>query len=829
VSDFRRIQVIVCALVGTAVFPNWDALAQCADPLTPEKSGDADFEVDWWLYPTVADAVASPSLRRDLFIDLWGLDGDDGEEFFFDQDGDPCPSSVAYESNNCASRRLLNSAIFLEYVQRFGLPGPENTWRVFTDAIDDMDFDHGCDKKAESDALGFMDFYSSGVFQHGIYRRTAIIAHEAWHIATNKWHCGDVYWDPLTLTARFVPDCVCPESATCDPTWDFGGAYRSTAEFIMQALQAPQLHLPAVVRATALNDANFVLNHRFAEHPGFNLDLDQYDTFSLDEFDFEFDSGTIRLAVFPRGMGSSVPVVDLVGVSASEAPGGDESAQFSSLRLGYIRMGFENGHNLTWKEPEFFTVVTTWWSGLFDQFIASTPDSRPDGIVQAMTDVRFAHSAMGDAVGALQITTRELVDGAAIGPSRVFTQPDTYNGTWDLTASAPAGYFLTALGLGDADPSSGYQDIAYRTSIGPQYHMRAGGLGGSANVLKCPVGKIPIGTMQNSVFAQTWQTDVVGYFGLVCADLNWTEGVVNPRGWKVARANYFDEATGQFFAAGVVPYVSTYPQGVVSTLCPEKRLLRGLVVRYGAEIDQIDRILCATLPIEGDEVPVNVGGNGGTLAVQDCWNAPGPEAMVSARSFSPYIYTRSGWRLDALAVGCRSQLEADAYFETEEIGLENPPADVEGAEPWTRNQGMTPSRLLGGATGPSGAAEGAYYMFTEASGYPTGQIYVMQWDFIDLTNILADEDVTLEWSEHLYGAGVGRLEVQVRSSLSSGEWATWHLVSGDQGDQWHEWWLPLNYVAGEVIGVRFVATKGAGYASDIAIDDLRVSATPISW
>ncbi|GAG52366.1 unnamed protein product, partial [marine sediment metagenome] len=74
---------------------------------------------------------------------------------------------------------------------------------------------------------------------------------------------------------------------------------------------------------------------------------------------------------------------------------------------------------------------------------------------------------------------------------------------------------------------------------------------------------------------------------------------------------------------------------------------------------------------------------------------------------------------------------------------------------WTRNSGSTPSS----STGPSGAHGGSYYVYTEASSpnYPD-KTAILEGPCFDL---VATSDAALTFWYHMYGSGMGTLNVEV--------------------------------------------------------------------
>jgi len=75
----------------------------------------------------------------------------------------------------------------------------------------------------------------------------------------------------------------------------------------------------------------------------------------------------------------------------------------------------------------------------------------------------------------------------------------------------------------------------------------------------------------------------------------------------------------------------------------------------------------------------------------------------------------------------------------------------------------------------------------------------------------------------MYGSEMGSLELQI--SIDGGtNWYTgiWS-ISGNQGDSWKSATINLSEFTGSLVKLRFAATTGTGYTSDIAIDNISVT------
>ncbi len=140
---------------------------------------------------------------------------------------------------------------------------------------------------------------------------------------------------------------------------------------------------------------------------------------------------------------------------------------------------------------------------------------------------------------------------------------------------------------------------------------------------------------------------------------------------------------------------------------------------------------------------------------------------------------------------------------------------------WTRNSGGTPS----GSTGPSLASHGIQYMYTEATSNYNNTSYFVSPCF-DLTNATT---ATFSFWYHMYGADMGNLYLE----LSTNNGSTYpnllvQLIGQDQtsyGDAWKQVTINLSAYIGQNIKIRFRGVTGNAYRSDMAIDNVSMTAT----
>ena len=163
-----------------------------------------------------------------------------------------------------------------------------------------------------------------------------------------------------------------------------------------------------------------------------------------------------------------------------------------------------------------------------------------------------------------------------------------------------------------------------------------------------------------------------------------------------------------------------------------------------------------------------------------------------------------------------------------EVGLGNY-SNVAGDNfDWTRDSAGTPST----GTGPSvdhtlGTSLGSY-LFTEASN-PNNPNMTASLESSCITGFSGYSDAAVSFFYHMLGTvQMGTLFVDVTTNCTTPSWTNEFSVTGNQGDVWNPANVDLTaYIGGEV-KLRFRGVTGSGWSSDIAIDDVTVTATPVT-
>jgi len=144
---------------------------------------------------------------------------------------------------------------------------------------------------------------------------------------------------------------------------------------------------------------------------------------------------------------------------------------------------------------------------------------------------------------------------------------------------------------------------------------------------------------------------------------------------------------------------------------------------------------------------------------------------------------------------------------------------------WVNDANGTPS----GSTGPSSAINGSFYMFLEASTNGSlGQIgnnatAILESPCLDLSS---QSSASFNFNYHMLGANMGTLRVE--ASVDGTTWTEIWSRTGDQGNNWFGESLSLSAYLGSTVKLRFNGTTGSSWRSDMAIDNISVTNSPLN-
>ncbi len=140
---------------------------------------------------------------------------------------------------------------------------------------------------------------------------------------------------------------------------------------------------------------------------------------------------------------------------------------------------------------------------------------------------------------------------------------------------------------------------------------------------------------------------------------------------------------------------------------------------------------------------------------------------------------------------------------------------------WTLDANGTPSNN----TGPSGAVQGSYYVYIEASGNGAGFPNKRAILNSPCINLNSQSAASASFRYHMLGNSVGTLTLEV-STDDGLSWTGIWTRSGSQGSAWQTANVDLSTYVGGGIQLRFNGVTSSSWQGDIVIDDLRISNTP---
>ena len=165
------------------------------------------------------------------------------------------------------------------------------------------------------------------------------------------------------------------------------------------------------------------------------------------------------------------------------------------------------------------------------------------------------------------------------------------------------------------------------------------------------------------------------------------------------------------------------------------------------------------------------------------------------------------------------------YNETFETGIGQWSQSATDNFDWTRNQNGTPSNN----TGPNNANGGNWYLYTEATSNfnNTGDLISPCFD------LTAASSANFSFYYHMYGNNMGTLNVDLSTNNGTTYPVNLFTRTGQQhtgsNTAWTQANIDLSPYIGQTITIRISGTTGGNFRSDMAIDDISLTAvtTPL--
>ncbi|XP_078690973.1 cubilin-like isoform X2 [Branchiostoma floridae x Branchiostoma belcheri] len=187
----------------------------------------------------------------------------------------------------------------------------------------------------------------------------------------------------------------------------------------------------------------------------------------------------------------------------------------------------------------------------------------------------------------------------------------------------------------------------------------------------------------------------------------------------------------------------------------------------------------------------------------------GRNAFVVFRSDS--IVSHTGFSVNFTAESRPDQLADNWRCDFDEDQCDS--SITAGSFQWIRYTGSTPSVFTGPSADHTNGS--GFYMYTEASSGFTGATASLA-----LPIFRSDGQYCLRWFYHMYGLSMGTLNVYL-SQPGQSDMLVWKR-SGSQGNVW---WPAVTYISTSAVlfQIRFEGVRGAGFGSDMAIDDIAIT------
>ena len=173
---------------------------------------------------------------------------------------------------------------------------------------------------------------------------------------------------------------------------------------------------------------------------------------------------------------------------------------------------------------------------------------------------------------------------------------------------------------------------------------------------------------------------------------------------------------------------------------------------------------------------------------------------------------------------CSITVSSFPYAESFEAGLGQWTQASGDDGNWIEQSGGTPSS----GTGPSSASDGSMYLYIEAStNGTTGEIgpnanAILEGPCLELS---AFSNVQFEFDYHTYGDAIGSIEVE--GSTEEGVWFNLFTTPGVSADAWVTETVDLSAYSLDM-KLRFIGNTGTTFSSDLAIDNISATGTPVS-
>ncbi len=238
----------------------------------------------------------------------------------------------------------------------------------------------------------------------------------------------------------------------------------------------------------------------------------------------------------------------------------------------------------------------------------------------------------------------------------------------------------------------------------------------------------------------------------------------------------------------------------------------------GIGIDKAAKIAYRTLNIYLSANSTFADARTGSIqATKDLYGADGAEEIAVTNAWYAVNVGDEYGGSTGGGSSCNSSISSFPYNEGFENTLGDWTQETDGDDiNWDVDRNGTPSD----GTGPSGATQGSYYIYVEASGNGTGypnKRAILNSPCFDLSGAT---NANFTFSYHMFGA-TNMGSITLEASTDQGvNWASIWNQTGNQGNSWQNATVDLASYVGNEVQLRFNRLTGNTWQADIAIDEI---------